>query len=304
MTDIQQLERVLESVGYTIKHLNSKSCAVLVENNKRIHALNDISFKLKGIYDPKNTDSKSSIGYVAKDGFKIYAKPSSKQGFNSSGVPNELILVDKINYAVNVYGIHTIIITDSRNKKFTINNVMSAEACGSDTRNRKKADIIIRCNNGIIPISIKMVNAQNWESGDKYHRAFAEYVLSVSLSSGEVSMVPDGNVYRLSREIASECDSVTARNAMFGSDIQPNGAIIVGNFLQQNAFLVSYPSLLIYTEFIIRDLSDLKGTNLAPFLLIRNDRSRLTGVRPGIRCLIVAESRITNKCYIKDLEEP
>jgi hypothetical protein len=298
MHTLDTIKMQLTSLGFTDqKAISNKKIAVLINSN-RIDALQKIQKAIPGsVYNPIPS-VESSIGKVIVDGFNILAKPASKQGSASAGVENELILVNTIQEMVKTGPIN--IIFKGKNKSFEILGCKSAKAVGADTIGRKKADIVLTdSKNKTYPISIKKDNAEIWESADAYFNQEAQKIIQKAVNENKAKLVAESSYFKIEPNIAVKATEQEKRSAVFGSDIENNGAVITKTFSKQS-FTKNEDQLIIECSHIITNISDVTGDKDVYFLL-RNDKTRKSIKNiPGIRILAVYKSRINRNVAILD----
>lgn len=213
-TNKEEVKKILLKHNFTVTE-KSKSCLIVLADNKE---RNIYASKIANLFniEIENKQTEFIIGDT-----RVKVKPANRQGKESAGVDNEFIIVDLINKICDYGNTPSTIkfIADNTTakgskKSFRIQNVIGAEHSGSDTKNRKKADIIIKCLSSkggpkVVPISIKKDNAENWESGDTLFRNFANEELTKLERQNrivyyDVDTLPDiekGQIKNLSKEI-------------------------------------------------------------------------------------------------------
>lgn len=78
--------------GIPIKEYSSKRIAIVVEGNSRDEWFRKLE-SLGGTWD-KTPDSRSSLGWVKFHNGQVTVKPKHRQGPGSSGVGNEILLIE------------------------------------------------------------------------------------------------------------------------------------------------------------------------------------------------------------------
>ena len=197
---IDTLIASLADIGYPeVKKMTDKKVAVLTDKN-RVATLEEIQIKLHGEYDP-TPSSESSVGRVKIQQFQILAKPASKQGKASAGVGNEDYLIDYINEVTKTGPIN--VVFKSGDDAFVVNGCTKAVSVGTDTAGRKKADVLLHNNKGIIyPISIKKDDAETWESADSYFSALAKQIIDKAIAAEKTKLVKHTSYYTIEPNIA------------------------------------------------------------------------------------------------------
>jgi hypothetical protein len=193
----------------------------------------------------------------------------------------------------------TVKITDGR-KTYTYKDVVDVEEVGRDTSNRKKADVRLVLEDGTkIPISIKKDNAEMWESADSYWAPTAKKIVDRLEARGEVSITKKGAVNYMTPNVGVLANKKEKEAVVFGSDVLGKGFVIVRTFRSSDFVLSKTGDVLeVKATKIIDKMTDLKGTSDIYFL-IRNDSSRKgSKIRPGLRVLAVAATRINKNVKV------
>ena len=313
----------LTSLGHENPKINGNKINVLVQipdgqkkNDFRKQVLNDILIALKRQL-PKSMPTYSPDPGISSLGgiiFKnspvaVVVKDEGKQGENSAGVANEIELASIIQSVVEKYGSANVTFEDPRGKKLTIKNCTSVDVAGRDTAERKKADVVLRSERGHLPISIKELNADMWESADSLFGAKAKEIIKKLRDDGTIELQVIGQkknnrtgestpVYKLSKEIVVEPTPEEALNAVFGSDISPKGGVVIQTFKPQH-FTQDDNNIKVDAHAVIAKKEDIPETHLMVWL-IRNDSTRNNPL-PGLRTLGVTLSRGIGKKGDKDV---
>jgi len=317
------VEQTLRKAGYEDFKVNGNKINVLVqipsgqqENEFRVSMLEEILTVLKKIYGNQvsfsNDPGLSSLGGVVFDDgpVSIVVKDIGKQGNNSAGVGNELEMAGLIASVIQKYTTANITFVDPRGKKITIKNCTNVDVKGRDTADRKKADVVLSSDKGSLPISIKKLNADMWESADTMIGARARVILDKLVKEGLVKLKKIGErktrsgsvpVYALSKEIVMEPTEEEALSAVFGNDLNPKGGIVVQTFKPEH-FVQDGPTVTIDCHAVITNASEIPESHLMVWLL-RNDSTRNGGTLgvAGIRPLGVTLSRGIGKKGTKDV---
>lgn len=266
----------------------------VLSNGHRPTVMGQIANILGGTVNPDPRKG-SSLGCVEipNTTFVVLVKPANRQGRNSAGIGNETFLYGKIQEYL-AGGVKNICFKTT-NKDIMCRDVTSCEMVGRDTANRKKTDIKFTTAQGeCLNISIKKDNAEIWESADTYAREITKNVLDRVLAESLVEMQEiHGNLKKITKNLAWKATGSQAKDVIFGSDLMGTGGVVVKTFTNAD-FTVKGDTLYINSTEIFSSLEDI-GENHQVYFLVRNDRSRLSGVAgfPGIRVLAVAKSRIT-----------
>lgn len=318
-----ELEKVLRDNGYENLKVKGNKIIALVQipdgstsTEFRVAILQEILEVLKQQlpqHFPSYTDDaslRSSIGGIifADSPLHVVVKDSGKQGDKSAGVANEIELGSIIESVIEKYGSANVTFTDERGVKLTIENANNVEVAGRDTAGRKKADVLITSPNSKLPISIKKVNADMWESADNLFGKRAKEVVEKLVSEGIVELIQIGSrkgepVYKLSKEIVMEPTEEEALQAIFGSDINPEGGIVIQTFKPEH-FKQNENNVDVDAHAVIITKDDIPESHVM-YWLLRNDKDRNSkslGI-PGIRPLGVTAKRAFGKSGSKDIIE-
>jgi hypothetical protein len=316
----EHLESVLKNNGYEDLKIQGNKINALVqipEGNVAKEFRMAIMQEILGIlqselpeYNPqysKDTSLSSLGGLVfANSPLKVVVKDTGKQGDKSAGVANEIELASMIESVIQRYGTADVTFTDERGVKLTIENADRVEVAGRDTKGRKKADVLIVSPNSRLPISIKKVNADMWESADSLVGKRAREIIDKLVEEGVVELIPVGErkgqtVYKLSKEIVMEPTEEEAMQTIFGSDINPEGGIVIQTFKPEH-FRQNENKVDVDAYAVIVEADDIPESHVMQWLL-RNDSSRNSATLgiPGIRPLGVTLQRGLGKKGEKDV---
>jgi hypothetical protein len=308
LTEAANLEIVkfLKKIGYKNLEINGNNIRVLVpvpekvkEGEYRKTVLLKILEKFQQSlpnYKPyHNVDAnilaKSSIGLLSfkKDATQIAVKDEKKQGAGSSGVANELQLIALMQEKLNKFKSINVIFEDERGTKLPLENVTEIEHSGKDSGRRtggqdiKKADVVLVSANKRLPVSIKQVNAGFWESADTLFGSRGGQIIRKLIDSGELALTenPPGN-FNLPYAVVVEPTEEEAMKTLFGSDINPEGGIVIQDF-QPHHFIERGPYIKIMCKAVIKTKEDIPESHLMVWR-IRNAKGRsplgITGLRP------------------------
>lgn len=307
---------ILQQNGYEqIKVSGNKVIALVQTPNKdknqgRINVLNDIlrifqTGEAKQLKASIGRDSKiSSIGFIQFEGspVKVLVKDIGKQGDKSAGVANEIELATMLQSVVEKYGSANVRFVDPRGKELSLNDVTAVEVAGRSTAGRKKADINLISASGSLPISIKKIDAEVWESADKMFGEKAKHIIQNLKANGYVKLTPvkedKRTYYKLSKEIVVEPTEEEAMNAIFGSDISPKGGIVIQTFEPQHYQQIDN-NIVVNCQAVITSKEDIPQSHMMVWL-IRNDSSR-NNPMPGLRVLGVVLTRALGRNLSKDV---
>ncbi len=320
----QQVEQVLRQAGYEQFKIAGNKINVLVQipsgqkkNEFRSAILKEILVLLQqklpqGDAEYSNDPGISSLGGIVftNSPVTVAIKDSGKQGDSSAGVANELELASLLQSIIQKYGTANITFIDPRGKKMTIKNCTSVDVAGRDTAGRKKADVVLTSGKGSLPISIKKLDADMWESADNLFGNRARAILEKLVADGVVQLNKIGNrkiktetipVYELSKEIVMEPTEQEALQAIFGSDLNPKGGVVIQTFKPEHFKQVDN-NVTVDAHAVITNKAEIPESHLMVWLL-RNDSTRNGGSLgiAGIRPLGVTLTRGIGKTGKKDV---
>ena len=251
----------------------------------------------KAAYDPLG----SSIGRIvfADNPTKIYVKDIGKKGDNSAGIGNEKAIAAMIDKVIENHGFANVTFVDDQKRKLTIKNVTQVDISGRSSGTRKhggevkKADVVLRSRQGQLPVSIKKINAEYWESADTYYGAKAGALIKKLRQEGYVKLLKTDKpgILKLNKEIVVEPTDQEAQHVIFGGDINPEGGVIIQTFLPEH-FVQDGAKVTIQAHAVIKTKEDIPESHLMMWL-IRNDSSRniaAIGI-PGVRVYAAAYKR-------------
>ena len=317
------VEASLRQLGYEDQKANGNKINILVQipagqkkNEFRVAMLNEILTGLRKVYGNKaqfsNDPGLSSLGGIVFDGspVSVVVKDIGKQGDNSAGVGNELEIAGLLQSVIQKYTSVNITFVDPRGKKMTIRNCTNVEVAGRDTSDRKKADVVLTSAKGSLPISIKKLDADMWESADNMFGERARAVLDKLIKQGVVKLNQIGDrktksgsvpVYALSKEIVMEPTEQEALNAVFGNDLNPKGGVVVQTFKPEH-FVQEDNNVTVNCHAVITNAAEIPESHMMVWLL-RNDSTRNGGSLgiAGIRPLGVTLTRGIGKKGNKDV---
>lgn len=251
----------------------------------------------------------SSIGGIefADNPVKILIKDFGGQGDQSAGVANEIQMASLLQSVIDRYGSANVTFVDPRGKKLTINDCTAVDVAGRDTGGRKKADVVLRSPERSLPISIKKLNAEAWESADNLFGKKARAIIDKLVRDKQVKLnklekTRDGSpVFALSKEVVIEPTEEETMSAIFGSDLNPKGGIIIQTFEPEH-FVQTGQDVTIEAHAVIASRADIPESHLMVWLL-RNDPGRNStalGI-PGIRVMGATLTRGIGKKGTKDV---
>ena len=246
----------------------------------------------------------SSLGYIAfqNDPSRIVVKDSGIQGDQSAGVANEAELAALLASVVEKYGSADVTFRDPRGNTLSIKNVTAVETTGKDVAERKKADVLLKSKTKKLPVSIKKLDAETWESADSMFGARAREIIDDLVEKGVVELIDIGaGGKKLSKEIVVEPTEEEAMNAIFGSDINPEGGIVIQTFKPEH-FVQDGNKVVVDCHAVIKNKDDIPESHMMVWLL-RNNAGRLSktlGIR-GIRPMASVLTRAIGRRGDKDV---
>ena len=315
------IESVLNRAGYTDLKVSGNKIGVLVQipdgekkDQFRAAILREILVLMQKNF-PKSRPTLgmdprlSSIGGIefADSAVKILVKDSGIQGDQSAGVANEIEMASLLQSVIDRYGSVNVTFVDPRGKTLVINDCDAVDVAGRDTGGRKKADVVLRSPERNLPISIKKLNAEAWESADNLFGKKARGIIDDLVQDKQVKLQKlektrnGAPVYALSKEIVVEPTEEEAMNAIFGSDLNPRGGVVIQTFKPEH-FVQTGQDVTIEAHAVIASKADIPESHLMVWLL-RNDSNRNStslGL-PGIRIMGVTLTRGIGKKGTKDV---
>jgi len=322
-----EIESRLRTAGYTrFKDRTRTRVCVLADGDRVaiLRAIESLFFEEGATYNPDyrtpvvrrgnrttGGNQVSSLGVVQVGDFLVYTAPASRQGGGSAGLGNENNLIACINnHLVRGTGtnesISIALVQGSRS--VVINDVIRADSVGTQTAGRAKSDVnLVKVDGTVFPISLKQNNAQMWESADTLFGDRAKDVLSQLSRTGRIQLSRNASGDVIFGNgvsgVAIPTTDDEATNVIFGSDILANGgAVLKQTFMSAQSPNCSWDpvsqTLTITGTKLYTQLSQVRGTDEEPVILIRRDSSRQAGLGrdrnwKGLRVLVVYRSRIT-----------
>jgi len=313
------LVTALQQGGYNAQHSGNKVIVIVDIPPKQKNAeyrksiLSKIAGELQNAgvnaaYSAINQGG-STIGHVAIDSSKtfIVCKDAGKQGGTRAGVKNEHDLVKMINEQIKIHGSVDITFQDPEGRILPVPGVNSVDATGTNTAGGKKADVVLSGPNHNIPISIKQVNAEVWESADSLFGDRARVILDALVKAGQVKLEQHGQIkvrgqlhpnYKISKEIVVEPTESDAMQAVFGSDLNPHGGIVIQDFLPKH-FMQNGRNITVECYAVIKTKEDIPDSHLMYFL-IKNFPNRAALGYYGVGTQAVTMTRAFGKNLTKD----
>jgi len=315
------IEAVLKKAGYKDLKVSGNKIGVLVQIPDgakkelfRSEVLGSILVLMQKNFPNSSptlsTDARlSSIGGIefADNPVKILVKDTGNQGDKSAGVANEIQMASLLQSVIDRYGSANVTFVDPRGKTLTMNDCTAVDVAGRDTGGRKKADVVLQSPARSLPISIKKLNAEAWESADNLFGKKARSIIDQLVKDKQVKLNKldktrsGAPVFALSKEIVIEPTEEETMSAIFGSDLNPKGGIIIQTFEPEH-FVQTGQDVTIEAHAVIASRADIPESHLMVWLL-RNDPGRNStalGI-PGIRVMGATLTRGIGKKGTKDV---
>lgn len=310
------INAVLNSAGYQTKTAGNKLVVLVqIPDGKKKTEFRTAVFTdiLKLVTDQfpelmpfKGVDAKvSSLGFIGFENnpTRIVVKDLGVQGDKSAGVANEAELANLLQSMVEKYKSIDVTFKDDRGVTLELKNVTDVELTGKDVKERKKADVVLQSSTKRLPVSIKKLDAETWESADTMFGKKAREIIDDLVDRDIVSLqkLPGDDGYALSKEIVVEPTDTEAMTAIFGSDINPEGGIVIQTFKPEH-FEQNGNSVTISAHAVIKSREDIPESHLMVWL-IRNNAGRLSkalGIR-GLRPMASVLTRALGRRGDKDV---
>lgn len=279
---------------------NSKSIYTLkCSINKRKKVINKV-IQLLDILNVSNSHKlsyKSSIGIIDSNDYEIIVKPVIKNKYEY----NE----QRLSQLYKEHTPNNIIFTDGSNQ-FLLENVSDViNRTVSTKRDKvthkvKKEDICVVANNKNIPISIKMTGGNTfWESADGIlnHR-----MVSILKSLIDEYKIKDFDGRKLTHDIIIDNHNIDLSSCIFGSDILPNGCVIVTNF---DDYRFINGSLYVYCTKVINDHSVMTDDIFKPVPIISKckNRNKLNPLIKNLVTKVATNSRAKNAIKLSEISK-
>jgi len=316
-----EIESVLRDNGYTDLKVNGNALGVMVQipdgakkDEFRKSILDNVLVILQKSFSKSNptisSDPRlSSIGGIvfSDSAVRVLVKDLGIQGDQSAGVANEIEMASMLQSVIEKYGSANVTFVDPRGKSLVIKDCNSVDVAGRDTANSKKADVVLSSPERSLPISIKKLNAEAWESADNLFGSKAREIIDKLVDDGLVKLkkldkTRDGEpVYALSKEIVIEPTEQEAVRAIFGSDLNPKGGVVIQTFKPEH-FTQKGNDVTVECHAVIANKADIPESHLMVWLL-RNDSNRNSKALglAGIRIMGVTLTRGIGKSGNKDV---
>jgi len=302
-----QLTAALNKLGYEEVKPDGNKLRVLVQipdgaktNEFRTQVMTDALIGLQKLLKPFNPKHTRASAFGTQGGITfdnsplvVLVKDSGKQGDKSAGVANEIELASMLQSVIDKYGSANVTFVDPRGKKMSIKNCTEVVLAGRDTKARKKADVVLKSAKGSLPISIKKLNADMWESADSLFGPRAKQILQSLQDDGVITLQQhqDDNgrkFYQLDKEIVVEPSEAEAMGAIFGSDLNPQGGIVIQTFKPEHYEQIEN-TVKVQCYTVITSTEEIPESHMMVWL-IRNNEARNNPL-PGLRTLGVTLTR-------------
>lgn len=246
----------------------------------------------------------SSAGVIVFDNSPVIiaVKDLGKQADNSAGVGNELELASMMKSMIEQYGSINATFVDGRGKSISIQGAINVDASGrnpgrQNTGGIKKADVVLSSKTHKLPISIKELSAASWESAEGSFGAKARLIIDKLIEQGAIRLdkLQDDlgrDYYRLNKEIVVEPTEEESIKAIFGTDINPEGGIVIQDF-KPHHFKQQGNNVTIECYTVIKTKADIPESHLMVWR-IGNSKTRpgkaigYRGLRPQALTLVRA----------------
>ena len=314
----EEVKAVLDKAGLE-NTLNGNKFTVLIEIPKggesgaqRKQVMQDLLNTMKLTF-PKNGvfhDMSRTLGSVGGVGFtsspiRIMVKDKKTTGGGSSGKLNEENLRSMLQLLIMEYKTINVTFIDRHGKKLTIKNcseVMDASVDVGKPDERKKADIVLTSDSGSLPVSLKQLNAAQWESADSSFGEKARGILQKLQKDKVIKLNKhingDDIYYSLPKEIVIEPTLEETMNAIFGTDLLNKGGVVIQTFKDEH-FKIEEDEVTIQCEHVIKSKADIPEAHLMVWL-IRNAKARNNPL-PGLRTVGVTLTRGIGESGLKDV---
>lgn len=313
----QEIIQALAELGYDNVKVDGNKLRVLAQipdgarsNEFRKGVMDEILMGLQDKfpeYNPKHIKAGKfgSQGGIVFDNTPVFilVKDEGGQGDKSAGVANEIELAAFLESVIEKYKTVNVTFVDPHGKKISIEDCNKVVLAGKDVSGRKKADVVLKSESGDLPISIKKLNADMWESADRLFGKKAKEILEKLQADGTIKLkklVDDTGrkYYKLDKEIVIEPTEEQAMEAIFGSDLNPRGGVVIQTFKPEH-YVQNENNVTVQCYHVIAKKEDIPESHLMVWL-IRNNVERNNPL-PGLRTLGVTLTRGIGKKGTKDV---
>ena len=282
------IKKRLKQHGYTALTFDAKSLYIPMEYNKRSEVYERLTaiFVLEGAKYIKNKRTYTSDGHVQIGTTNLLITPqkilkadqrrlSRYLGRESrKSIKNEIYLEKAISQIIWDTMTPLTVVFVARTNRVTVKNVTGTKSVGADTKNRKKADILLVTKTGQkLPVSIKMDTASFWESADGYWGDNAKKLLVSAAMDGKLEAEVNGNSMRMKKAVGTTATRQEEKDVVFGSDVVRNGFILKRTFTDKDFKYDGKNHILTVTcSHIYKTQTDLKNDDKAWFV-VRNNKN-------------------------------
>jgi len=311
----EEVTDVLSKAGLETKE-NGNKITVLVEvpdegkGEHRKQVMQDVlntmrlAFPKHGVFHDtnRNLGSLGGVGF-ANSPIRVLVKDKAGTGSGSGGKLNEENLRSMLQILIMEYGTINVTFVDKHGKKLTIKNCSDAMDASADVGDRKKADIVLTSKSGSLPVSLKQLDADQWESadssfGEKARKILAKLQKEKVISLNKITGSNGDFYYSLSKEIVIEPTIEETMGAIFGTDLLNKGGVVIQTFKDEH-FKVDGSDVTIECEYIIKNKNDIPEGHLMVWL-IRNAKARNNPL-PGLRTVGATLTRSIGRRGDKDV---
>lgn len=219
---------------------------------------------------------------------------------NGPGTNNEEILLKQLKKALRGRdNISVVFVADNKRKRF--NNIVAISDVSRDTRERKKADLLLLSPVKQYPISLKADTSDYWESADSFWGGNARQWIDNLVAKGDLKLTKmQAGYYEMSQSFAVRATGLEAKDVVFGTDILPHGVVIKRSF-NESDFSMNGNVLTINCTSVIDSLDDIVNTPDEVWFFVRRDPGRNVKALGynGIRVLASNQRRIAAENILK-----
>lgn len=213
----------------------------------------------------------------------------TQQGVYSSGLRNEYKLLDVMNNLDHPFNVKFV-----GDKVVTYNNIIEVQHVGRDLRSGNKSDIVLHGITDSYYISIKQDNAMTWESTDKIMKDRLVDCVNLAISQKLIEISDYENVHKINSCLCIPMSIDTKRKVVFGNDLSEHGVVIFRTFTNDDFSYDSHTNTLtVNVSSVYEHIDELIGTVHDPYIMIRNDKTRIYSPITGLRSLAVTKSRLS-----------
>lgn len=221
----------------------------------------------------------------------------TQMGVYASGLRNEHKLVDAIQQICGPFTVKFI----SETKTVEYKNIIEVSHAGRTLRDGSKSDIILHSITDDYRISIKQDNSMTWESADRMYNSMLVDIVNECIVNGDVCLEEYEGVHRLNKPIIVNMSESNKIKAVFGNDILEHGIVVFRTFQKEDfVYDKTTHTINVTVSDIYNNINDINVTIHEPYLMIRNDKTRVYSPITGLRLVSVAKNRICGNYYFLD----